>query len=139
AWRLNVGGEDRTVAVDDIGPGGCDRVLRSGAARAVAVGADGVHHQPTADDGVDRDEGQHRKPDTRARLGGAVDIAPVEQAADQPLPPRLGFTDVAHRLAPGCGTEPVMADVSALDVSALASSVPIIEAIGSGSPGLKRL
>ncbi len=35
--RLHVGGEDRPVAVEDIGPGGGDRVLADAAAGAVAV------------------------------------------------------------------------------------------------------
>src|SRR5262249_49722114 len=35
ARRLDVGGEDFAVTVDDVGPRGGDRVLRSGAARAV--------------------------------------------------------------------------------------------------------
>ena len=64
----------------------CER----GAARAVAVGADREHHQPAGDDGVDRGERQDRKSDARARLRRAIDIAPVEQAADQPLPPGFG-------------------------------------------------
>ena len=89
ARRLDVGREDLAVAVDDVGPRGGDRVLRGGAARAVAVGADREHHQPPGDDGIDRGKGQDRKPDAGARLGGAIDIAPVEQAADQPLPPRF--------------------------------------------------
>ncbi len=37
ARRLDVGGEDLAVAVDDIRPRGRNRVLRRGAARAVAV------------------------------------------------------------------------------------------------------
>ena len=89
ARRLDVGGEHLAIAVDDIGPRGRDRVLRGGAARAVAVGADGEHHQPSGQHGIDRRERQDRKSDTGARLRGAIDIAPVEQAADQPLPPRL--------------------------------------------------
>ena len=89
ARRLDVGGQHLAVAVDDIGPCGRDRILRRGAARAVAVGADGKHHQASGEDGVDGGECQDRKPDAGAGLGGAIDIAPVEQAADQPLPPRL--------------------------------------------------
>ena len=89
ARRLDVGGEHLAVAVDDIGPRGRDRVLRRGAARAVAVGADRKHHETSGEHGIDAGEGQDRKSDAGARLGGAIDIAPVEQAADQPLPPRL--------------------------------------------------
>lgn len=90
ARRLDVGREDRTIAIDDVGPRGRDHLLRRGAARAVRVGADREHHEPAADQGVDRAEGEHRQADTRPRLGRAIDVAPVQQAADQPLPPRLG-------------------------------------------------
>ena len=89
ARRLDVGGEHLAVAVDDIGPRGRDRVLRRGAARAVAVGADREHHQPPADHRIDRREGEDRKSDAGARFRGAIDVAPVQQAADQPLPPGL--------------------------------------------------
>ncbi len=90
AGRLDVGGEHLAVAVDDVGPRGGDRVLRRGAARGVIVGADRDHDQPAADHGIDRREGQDGKPDAGARLRRAVDVAPVQQAADQPLPPRFG-------------------------------------------------
>ena len=86
---LDVGGEHLAVAVDDIGSRGRNRVLRCGAAGAVAVGADGEHHQASGQHGIDDGERQDRKPHPRARFRGAIDIAPVEQAADQPLPPRL--------------------------------------------------
>jgi len=89
ARRLDVGGEDLAVAVDDIRPRGGDGVLRRGAARAMAVADGGVHDQPSADHGVDRRERQDRESDAGARFRGAVDIAPVQQAADQPLPPRF--------------------------------------------------
>ena len=89
ARRLDVGREDFAVAVDDIRPRGGDRVLRGGAARAVTIGADREHHEPPGDDGIDHGKSQHRKPDAGARLRGAIDIAPVKQAADQPLPQRF--------------------------------------------------
>ena len=50
ARRLDVGGEDLAVAVDDIRPRGRDGVLRRGAARAMAVADGGEHDQPPADD-----------------------------------------------------------------------------------------
>ena len=90
ARRLDVGGEDFAVAVDDIGPRGRDRVLRCAAARAVAVGAGRKHHEPAADHGIDRGKGQHHEADAGARLRGAIDVAAVQQAADQPLPPGFG-------------------------------------------------
>ena len=46
--RLHVGGEDLAVAVEDVGPRGGDRVLRDGAAAAVAVAGDREHHEPRA-------------------------------------------------------------------------------------------
>ena len=95
ARRLDVGGEHLAVAVDDVRPRGGDGVLRRGAARGVIVGADREHHQPAADHGVDRRERQDGKSDAGARLGGAVDVAPVQQAADQPLPPWFGGLDGA--------------------------------------------
>ncbi len=139
AWRLDVGGQHLAVAVDNVGPCGRDRILRRGTARAVAVGADRKHHKPPADDRIDRRKGDHRESDAGTRLGGAVDIAAVKQAADQPLPPRFrgslfGLCRGGHGLASGAGTEPVTEGASAF-----ASMVPIMAPIGSGSPGLTRL
>ena len=103
ARRLDVGGEHLAVAVDDIGPRGRDRVLRAGAARAVAVGADREHHQTSGQHRIDRREQQDRQSDPGPGLFGAIDVAPVEQAADQPLPPRLrGPLDVGARPAGHC-------------------------------------
>ena len=87
AGRLDVGGEHLAVAIDDVGARGRDGVLGGGAARAVTVADGRKHHQPAADHRIDRRECQDGKSDARARLGGAVDVAPVQQAADQPLPP----------------------------------------------------
>ncbi len=130
AGRLDVGGENLAVAVDDVGPCGGDRVLRRGAARDVAVGADREHDEPPADHGIDRGKGEDGEADAGARLDVAVDIAPVEQAADQPLPP--GFSRLvgtpAHRCAPCAGTEPVT-----IVASPVASMMLSIEPIGSGS------
>ncbi len=99
---------------------------------------DREHHQPAADHGIDRGERQHGKADAGARLGGAIDVAPVQQAADQPLPPAapVGLTRllIGHRRSSGAGTEPVTAGASAA-----ACIVSIIAPIGSGSPGLTRL
>ena len=67
ARRLDVGGEHLAVAVDDIGPRGRNRVLRAGAARAVAVGADREHHQPSGQHGIDRGE----QPGSQIRPGRA--------------------------------------------------------------------
>ncbi|MHC2378600.1 hypothetical protein ACVIHA_002975 [Bradyrhizobium liaoningense] len=89
ARGLDVGRKDRAVAVDDVGPRGRNHLLRRGAARPVGVRADREHHEPPADQGIDRSEGEYRKAHARSRLHGAIDIAPVEQAADQPLPPRF--------------------------------------------------
>ena len=55
----------------------------------MAVGTDREHHETSGEDGVDGGEGEDRKADPGTGLGGAIDIAPIEQAADQALPPRL--------------------------------------------------
>src|SRR5579863_194418 len=129
ARRLDVGGKDLAVTVDDVGPRGRDRVLAGGAARAVAVAPYREHHQPPADHGIDRDEGHDCKSDARPRLGGAIDIAAVQKAADQPLPP--WFLSPRHCRSPGAGREPVTVVRSA--------EAPIIAPIGSASPGLTKL
>jgi len=64
----------------------------------VAVANDGEHDQPSADDRIDRRERQNGESDASARFRGAVDIAPVQQAADQPLPPRFQGPDDRPRL-----------------------------------------
>ena len=101
AGRLDVGCENLAVAIDDIRPRGRNRVLAAAAPRAMAVGAGRKHHEPAADHGIDRDKSQHHEADAGARFCGAVDVAPVKQAADQPLPPRLpllnGRQAIGHR------------------------------------------
>jgi hypothetical protein len=56
-------------------------------ARAVGAGTDREHHEPAADQDIDRGEGEDRKSDARARLRGAVDVMPIEQIADNFVPP----------------------------------------------------
>ncbi|MGY3456969.1 hypothetical protein ACVWW5_002419 [Bradyrhizobium sp. LM3.4] len=109
ARRFDVGREDRAVAIDDVGPRGRDHLLRRGAARAVGVGADREHHEPAADQGVDRDEGEHRQADARACLCGAIDVAPIKQAADQPLPPP-GLSRLCCRFGRGHSTHCLSSD-----------------------------
>ena len=138
--RLDVGRKDHAVAVDDVGPRGRDRVLRGGAARAVAVGADGEHHQPPADHGVDRGEREDGKADAGARLRVAVDIAPVEQrcgsaaAARVPAARRVAASRRSSLRLPAAAPSR-----SRSGASAAASMVSIIVPIGSGSPGLTKL
>ena len=93
ARRLDVGGEHLAIAVDDIRPRGRDGVLRRRTARAMAVADDGEHDQPSADHRIDRRERQHGKSDAGACFRRSVDVAPVQQAADQPLPPRFQRPD----------------------------------------------
>ena len=103
ARRLDVGGEHLAVAVDDIGPRGRNRVLRAGAARAVAVGADREHDKTSGQHRIDRREQQDGQSYPGPGFFGAIDVAPVEQAADQPLPPRLRRPlDVGERPAGHC-------------------------------------
>src|SRR5262249_15322566 len=87
--------------------------------------------------GIDRGKGQNRKADTGPRLGGAINIAAVEQAADQPLMPGfapLGGTRRTHCLSSCEDTEPVV-----LGASAAASMVLSMAPIGSRSPGRTKL
>src|SRR5216683_6230519 len=141
ARRLDVGGKHRAVAVDDIGPRGRNPVLACGPARARTVRADRKHHEAAADHGIDHHEGEDDKPDARACFRGAIDVASVQQAADEPLPPRFHRLDLrrrgmGHCLSSGRGTEPVT--VTEPESAAVAMAL-IIAPIGSGSPGLTRL
>ena len=68
ARRLDVGRQHLAIAVDDIRPRGRDCILRGGAARAVAVGADREHDEPPTDDRIDRRESDHRESDAGARF-----------------------------------------------------------------------
>src|SRR4051794_40660697 len=104
----------------------------------MAVGADGEHNEPAADDGIDHCKGHHREAYSGPRLYSAVDVAPVQQTANQPLPPRLSRFDFGprrngHGLFSDAGTEPVAAG------SLTPSIVTIIEPIRSRSPVLTRL
>jgi hypothetical protein len=65
----------------------------------VTVAPGREHHQPPADHGIDRNEGQYGKSDPGARLGGAIDIASIQEATDQPLPPWFGGLDHGGRPA----------------------------------------
>jgi hypothetical protein len=57
----------------------------------MAVGVDREHHEASGDHGINSGKGEDRKSDAGARLRGTVDIAPVEQATDQPLSPGFCF------------------------------------------------
>src|SRR6266566_7248665 len=73
------------------------------------------------------------------RSRGAIDVTPVQQAADEPLVPGFDGLDarrrgMGHWLSSGRDTEPVTEPESAALAMAL-----IIAPIGSGSPGFTRL
>ena len=87
--RLYVGCKNFAVAIDDIRPRGCDGILRRRSARAVTVAIDGEEHQSATNDEVHSRKCDDRKADAGARLGGAIDIAPVQQRADQTAAPRF--------------------------------------------------
>ena len=87
--HAHIGRQHFAVAIEDVGPRGGDGVAGNDAMRGVAVGSDREHHEPRGDDGIDGGEGQDRQADPRPRLGAAVDIAAVEQFADEPVPPML--------------------------------------------------
>ena len=90
-WPLRSTMSGRAVAI---------AFLRAGAAHDMAFRRDREHDEPRRDHGIDRGERENRQPDAGARLGGAVDVAAVEQGADQPPAPGFGrLPDRAPRLA----------------------------------------
>src|SRR6202012_5421713 len=128
ARRLDVGGEDFAVAIDDIRPRG--GIMRGGAMGAAAIDTGCEHHQPSADHGIGSDESQDHEANAGAGLRRAIDIAAVKEAANQPLVPGallrvFGNHAFAHGLPPCAGTEPVAAGASVL-----ASMVSSMEPIG---------
>ena len=77
--RLDVGGEDGAVAVENVGPRGGDRVLADGVAVAVLVALDGEGDEAQRDHAVDAGEGEDGEAEPRLGLHLAVDVAAVEQ------------------------------------------------------------
>ena len=75
-----------------------------GAAHDVAFGRRREHHQPAGDDRIDRcANASDREPDARPRLGGAVDVAAVEQRAHEPPAPRLAWRGTRSARGVGVG------------------------------------
>ncbi len=87
--RAHVGRQHLAVAVEDVGPRGRDRVLHDRPPHPVTVGRRREHYELRRDHSVAEREDEDRKPDTRARLGGAVDVLAVEQRAHHAPTPRL--------------------------------------------------
>ena len=87
--RAHVGRENHAVAVDDVGPRRCDRIPGCAAPHEMTFRRHGEHHEPCTDDRIDGGESQNREADAGTRLGGAIDIAAIEQRAEQA--PRLDF------------------------------------------------
>ena len=77
--RLDVGGEDSPVAIEDIRPGGGDRVLPDAAPCAMAVALLGEHDEAQRDDAVDAGEGDNGEAEPRLGLDVAVDVAAVKK------------------------------------------------------------
>ncbi len=94
--RLDVGGQDLAVAIEDVRSCGCDRVLRGAAPGHVDVGRDRMHHQPRRDHRIDGREGCDGERDPRLGLGAAVGRSSIQQPIEQALAPL-----VAGCLGPG--------------------------------------
>ena len=77
--RLDVGGQDLAVAIEDVWSCGRDRVQRSAAPGHVDVGRDRMHHQPRRDYRIDENEGRNGGRDPRPRLGAAVGRSSIQQ------------------------------------------------------------
>ncbi len=111
--RLDVGGDDRAIAVENVRPRRGDGVARDAAACAMAFAHRGEHHQPQRDNAVDRDEGDNGEAEPRLGFDVAVDIVAVEQRAQRALPAGFalglhrGLHD-AHRDTLGAGMLPVV-------------------------------
>src|SRR5207248_9094091 len=95
--HAHVGRENLAVAIEDVGPRGSDRVMADDAPR-MAFGHRREQHEPAGNDRVAEREHENDEPDARARLGGAVDPAAVEQAVDEAQAPRTAWR-FAWRLA----------------------------------------
>ena len=113
--RAHVGRQDLAVAVEDVGPRGRDRVLHHGAPPHVALGHRREHDQPPGDDRIAEPEHQDGEPEPRPGLGGAIDIAAVEQRAHERAAPGslhrragarnrhgIGCVDRGHLAVLGC-------------------------------------
>ncbi len=73
---------------------------------AVAVAHHREHDESSGDDREHSGECDHRQSNARACLRGTIDIAPIEQRANKPLPPGLRRTCgvqgvIRHRLSSG--------------------------------------
>ena len=78
------------VAVENVGTCGRDRVAPGTALDEVAFRHHREHHEADRDHRVNRAERENGEPDAGARLGVAVDVAPVEQRPQHAATPRLG-------------------------------------------------
>ena len=112
-----------------------NRILHHRVSRAMLVGPDGKHHEPTGDRRVDRGESDDCQRDAGARLCDPVDIAPVQDVTNETPPPGywrpIRLHRVGHCFFSGCATEPVT-----LAPSAAASMALIMAPIGSLASGM---
>ncbi len=131
--RAHVGSQNFPVAVEDIGTRGRHRIGPHGAAGAMTVGHRRKYHEPGRNDRITDGKDENSKPDPRARLDGAVDVAAIEQRVHQPPAPRVArgrrricYGRIHHGHLLAAGTLPVGWRSR---TSGLAITVPI----GSGS------
>ena len=77
--RAHVGRQNFAVPVKDVRPRRRDRILCDDAPQSVALGCHGEHNQSRCDNRVAQCKDEYGERDPRARLGGAIDPAAVEQ------------------------------------------------------------
>jgi hypothetical protein len=124
---FHVGRQDLAVAVENVRPGGGDCVLGGAAAGRMVVRREREGDEPDRDHRIDESEPADRERDARLGLGVAIDVAAVEERAQDAPPPRLRpirgggkFCDADHRAhlrADESGRLPVR-------TSAIGSAVP---------------
>ncbi len=87
--RLEVGCQDFAVAIDDVGPGGRERVLAA-AAHGVGIRDHRIEHEAYRDDPIDKSEPERSGAKPGLGLRRTVDLLAVEQRLHEPAPPRHG-------------------------------------------------
>ena len=85
-WHAHVGGQNLAAPVEDVRTRRRDRVAGNDAVHGTPVRYDRKHHEPRGNDGINHGKGENRQADPRPRLGAAIDLAAIEQRAQQPPP-----------------------------------------------------
>ena len=97
--RAHVGCQNFAVAVEDIGTRGRHRIGPHGArARRDCRAPPQTCTSRVGNDRITDGEDENGKPDPRARLDGAVDVAAIEQRVHQPPAPRVARGSAADLL-----------------------------------------